>query len=205
MLIDTPYLSLGYVKYFSKDAADSILEQLEKHVTYLPSEACRVWGKYSIPRSMASYGDEGLIYRFSGGTFKTKPWIPILQQLAQVANEFLPKHERFNYVLINRYKNGNDYIGFHQDNEPDICTQTPIVAFSFGAQRDLVFKRIQYTVPREECKNHPITLKVPLEHGSILIMYPPTNEYYTHGLPKRLRCKDARISLTFRKIQNKDG
>ncbi|XP_055938187.1 DNA oxidative demethylase ALKBH2-like [Argiope bruennichi] len=200
MIIDTLRLRLGYILQFTKEEADDILEQLEKQICYLPPKACLVWGKYPIPRTIASYGDPGLTYQFAGGTFKAIPWIPILEQIANIANQFLSKNERFNYVLINRYADGKDWIGSHQDNEPDICPHTPIIIFSFGAQRELVFKRIQYN-----CKDQPQTFKITLEHGSILIMYPPTNEYYTHKLPKRLRCKDVRISLTFRKIRNKDG
>ena len=42
-----------------------------------------------------------------------------------------------------------------------------------------------------------------LEHGSLPVMEPPTNDNWYHGLPKRSvsRCPNPRINLTFRKMK----
>ncbi|GBO07461.1 DNA oxidative demethylase ALKBH2 [Araneus ventricosus] len=104
------------------------------------------------------------------------------------------ENENLNYVFINRYENGLDYLGFHKDDEKDMDSNFPIVTFSFGIKRDIIFKRKKY-------KN----VKIPLEHGSMLVMYPPTNQFWYHGIPKRKKVKDVRISLTFRRnLSNKN-
>ena len=44
----------------------------------------------------------------------------------------------------------------------------------------------------------PITIE--LEHGSLLMMNYPTNQFWYHSLPKRKRAPGVRINMTFRKM-----
>ncbi|KAH9634821.1 hypothetical protein HF086_012235 [Spodoptera exigua] len=46
-------------------------------------------------------------------------------------------------------------------------------------------------------------LKIELEHGSVLLMNPPTNEIWYHSLPTRKKLMAPRINLTFRKMRLK--
>lgn len=49
--------------------------------------------------------------------------------------------------------------------------------------------------------NFPIendSLKCELAHGSLCVMQNTTNKYWTHQIPKQLKVKNPRISLTFR-------
>lgn len=48
-----------------------------------------------------------------------------------------------------------------------------------------------------------VTVKINLEHGSILFMNPPTNEIWYHSLPTRKKLQGVRINLTFRKMRMK--
>jgi alkylated DNA repair dioxygenase AlkB len=40
-----------------------------------------------------------------------------------------------------------------------------------------------------------------LGHGDLLVMDPPTQKYWLHQVPPRLRVKAERINLTFRVIR----
>ncbi|CAL1301047.1 unnamed protein product [Larinioides sclopetarius] len=147
--------------------------------------------RYPVPRKVSTYGDKNLTYTFAGNTLPTKPLIPILVKILEEANKFL-KDGSFNYILINRYKDGQDKIGSHRDNETDMDPNSSIVTFSFGAERTMIFKRPNFN-----------SVKIPLKNGSVLAMNPPTNEFWYHEIPREKRIKDVRISLTFRKNLSK--
>src|SRR3989338_2409883 len=93
----------------------------------------------------------------------------------------------FNFVLINKYIGGNNYIGFHSDDERDLVDKSPIVGVSFGAQRELVLQN----------KQTGKTKSLLLGHGSVYAMIYPTNKYWKHSIPKNPKSKGIRISLTF--------
>ncbi|WP_438489734.1 alpha-ketoglutarate-dependent dioxygenase AlkB, partial [Listeria monocytogenes] len=42
---------------------------------------------------------------------------------------------RFNSVLLNRYRNGLDSLGWHADNEPELGDAPVIASVSLGAMR----------------------------------------------------------------------
>ena len=42
-----------------------------------------------------------------------------------------------------RYKDGNDSIGEHRDDEKDLVADSPIASLSLGQKRDFVFKHAQ--------------------------------------------------------------
>ena len=98
----------------------------------------------------------------------------------------------FNSVLLNLYRNGNDSVSWHSDDEKEIDKNTPIASVSFGAIRDFQLKHKQDKTLKR--------IDIPLAHGSLLLMQPPTQEYWLHQLPKRKKVKDLRINLTFRVI-----
>jgi alkylated DNA repair dioxygenase AlkB len=52
---------------------------------------------------------------------------------------------RFDYVLINYYANGNNYIGYHSDDERDLKSNGVIASLSLGASRDFCFKLAKST------------------------------------------------------------
>jgi len=95
---------------------------------------------------------------------------------------------------VNRYKNGYDAIGWHQDNEPTLDPTAPIACVSLGAVRPFTLRH------RDDGGQLVRALTVKLESGSLFIMHPPTNEFYKHTLPRAPLVKDCRISLTFRKM-----
>ena len=46
-------------------------------------------------------------------------------------------------MLINWYRNGNDYIGMHSDDEKQLKENSPVVTISLGVERDFILKNIE--------------------------------------------------------------
>ncbi|XP_068095557.1 DNA oxidative demethylase ALKBH2 [Hyperolius riggenbachi] len=197
--IQADNLSCDYTILFTKAEANEIFQKLEKELVYFSGDLSKVqvFGKWhSVPRKQVTYGDDGLTYTFSGITLSPKPWIPVLDQIRGRVK--MATGHSFNFVLINRYKDGNDHMGEHRDDEKELVPQSPIASVSFGACRDFVFRHRDSRIKKSGCHIEPVKLQ--LEHGSLLMMNFPTNVYWYHSLPVRKRVLAPRINLTFRKI-----
>ncbi|NXD31104.1 ALKB2 demethylase, partial [Spelaeornis formosus] len=191
-------LRCQYRILFGKAEADEIFQELEKEVEYFEAHLTklRVFGTWhAIPRQKVTYGDPGLSYTYSGVTFRPKPWIPVLSRIRERVTA--ATGHAFNFVLINRYRDGLDHIGEHRDDEKELVPRSPIASVSFGACRDFVFRARRGSTPAR--------ISLPLAHGSLLLMEHPTNLHWTHSLPPRRRVLAPRVNLTFRNILPKDG
>lgn len=186
--------------FIEEHKANKYYHIFEKELVYDTAEQSKVvvYGKeHYVPRKQTSYGDPGTYYSFSGATVYAHPWdndnivCKIIKNIKHKVEVFTGK--KFNFVLINRYKDGNDSIGAHRDNEGGLGDSPVIAGVSLGAMRDVCFAPYKF-IP--EILPKRITLQ--LDHGSIFVMYPPTNTYWTHEIPKRANVNKPRISLTFR-------
>lgn len=200
--ISDPKTGLNVTQWslFSAESAKLWFNYLEKPgiITYLPKEETRVkvFGKvYDTPRQVTSYGDPGIKYKFSGSVIKAIPWTPELLILKSLVEDICKCN--FNYVLINRYKDGQDTIGYHQDDEGDLVNDAPIASLSFGATRDFILKHAHAKKKSGEFSTLD-NVVIPLTSGSLLIMNHPTNKNWYHSIPKRTGVKQPRINLTFR-------
>ncbi|KAM4053106.1 DNA oxidative demethylase ALKBH2 [Anomaloglossus baeobatrachus] len=193
-------LSCDYTTLFNKTEANDLFQQLEKNIIYFTGELSKVkvYGKWhNVPRKQVTFGDEGLTYTFSGITLSPKPWLPVLDLIRERVR--MATGHSFNFVLINRYKDGNDHIGDHRDDEKELHPQSPIASVSFGACRDFIFRHKDCRSKNSVRQIEPVTLE--LEHGSLLMMNFPTNVYWYHSLPVRRKVLAPRVNLTFRKIK----
>ncbi|XP_016044663.2 DNA oxidative demethylase ALKBH2 [Erinaceus europaeus] len=192
-------LNCDYTVLFSKAEADEIFRELEKDLEYFTGALARVqvFGRWHpIPRKQATYGDAGLTYMFSGLTLTPKPWIPVLQRVRDRVS--LVTGQTFNFVLVNRYKDGLDHIGEHRDDEKELAPGSPIASVSFGACRDFLFRNRGSRGKKASGKAEVVRLQ--LAHGSLLMMNPPTNTYWYHSLPVRKKVLAPRVNLTFRRM-----
>lgn len=192
-------LDCDYTVLFGKGEADEIFLELEQEVEYFTGALAKVqvFGKWhSVPRKQATYGDAGLTYTFSGLTLSPKPWIPVLERVRDRVS--LVTGQTFNFVLVNRYRDGCDHIGEHRDDERELAPGSPIASVSFGACRDFVFRH-KDSRGRSPCRRLE-AVRLALAHGSLLMMNPPTNSHWYHSLPVRRKILAPRVNLTFRKI-----
>uniref|UniRef100_A0A1B6CYH9 DNA oxidative demethylase ALKBH2 n=1 Tax=Clastoptera arizonana TaxID=38151 RepID=A0A1B6CYH9_9HEMI len=204
--ISSENLELQYVPTFLINSeADTLFKVLESDLQYFSGDLAKVkvYGKWHpIPRQQVAFGDEGLSYKFSGNEIPALDWHPHLAKLRDMLN--LVTGFYFNFVLVNRYRNGDDHMGEHKDDESELEHNVPIASISLGQSRDFIFK---HTDARRsgDLKRSISPIKLLLEHGSLLMMNPPTNKFWYHSLPKRKNCPNVRINLTFRKMTKTNG
>lgn len=203
-----------YDKFLDEKVADKYFNVLENNVTYNTDEQSQVtiFGKkHVIPRKQVAFGDAGTSYKFAGVTVSANSWsnddilCKTLLEIKQKVEDCTMK--KFNFVLLNRYKDGNSYIGAHRDDEKELGNDPTIACISFGSKRDLVFAPYKFIpFPETTCDpniNIPLVndkLKITLDHGSLCVMLDKTNTYWTHCIPKKTGIIVPRVSLTFRFI-----
>ncbi|KAA0717304.1 DNA oxidative demethylase ALKBH2 [Triplophysa tibetana] len=197
--VESEGLDCDYSLLFHKEEADCLFRQLEDEVVYFTGDKAKVhvYGKtHNVPRKQATYGDEGLMYSFSGVHLMARPWTPTLEYIRDAVTK--ATGHTFNFVLINRYKDGDDHMGEHRDDERELNPACPIASVSLGASRDFIFRhKDARTGP---VKRHIEPVKLELGHGSLLLMNHPTNTFWYHSLPVRKKVQTPRINLTYRSI-----
>jgi hypothetical protein len=137
------------------------------------------------PRLTASYGNEGVTYRYSGTINVALPWTPTLLEIKEKIEAV---QGRYNYCLLNRYRSGQDSMGMHADNEPEMGNV--IGSLSLGATRTF---RIKHNKTKE-------TMSFPVGHGTLIIMAGTMQQFWKHEIPKTKERVGERINLTFRQI-----
>ncbi|XP_064627405.1 alpha-ketoglutarate-dependent dioxygenase alkB homolog 3-like [Lineus longissimus] len=146
------------------------------------------------PRLTVWYGD--LAYNYSGVLQVPNPeWYPLLKNLKDRLEEVTGC--QFNSMLGNLYRDGKDSIAWHADDEPILGTHPIIASLSFGDSR---LFQLRKNVPEGESYDNSQYLKLPLTHGSLLIMEGATQLDWQHKVPKEYHDKGPRINLTFRVI-----
>nr|XP_046243340.1 DNA oxidative demethylase ALKBH2 isoform X2 [Scatophagus argus] len=187
--IEAEGLDCDYALLFPKEEADLLFKQLEEEVVYSTGEEAKVlvFGKvYSIPRKQAAYGDAGLTYTYSGVTRLANLWTPTME------------HIRDAVTKATGYKDGQDHMGEHRDDEKELDPLCPIASVSLGAARDFIFRHRDARGKHMQRRIEPVKLQ--LAHGSLLLMNSPTNTFWYHSLPVRKKISLPRINLTFRRI-----
>lgn len=202
--------------FYDKTRSDEIFEELQK-LQFNSDENSQIliYGKWkNIPRKQVAFGNPNISYKFSGNEVPALEWPKFLKEIRDELQQHLididilapTTDHQINYVLVNLYRDGTDYISPHSDDEKDLepivshttsshaINEVIIVSLSFGATRDFIFHKKS---------NTSIKYEIPLHHGDLLIMKGETQRFWRHSLPKRLKVKDPRINLTFRFMKEK--
>ena len=141
---------------------------------------------FTARRLSACYGDTGASYRYSGLARRALPWPDHLQTLA--ADVAAAVGWRFNFVLINRFRDGGDRLGWHADDEADLGDRPVIASLSVGAQR----------VFRMRAKGGGASVGKVLEHGSLVLMWGHSQRDFQHAVPPTAKPVGERLNFTFR-------
>jgi DNA oxidative demethylase len=192
-----------FPQFLNIEVADRLFDLLMK-IEYRSDEESmvKIFGrKYVIPRKQTAFGEKGTKYSFAGTTVEVDDWNeeytdPNMREVCQmvrfIASRLTDKFgQKFNYALINKYIDNKSKIGYHADDEDDLCENSMILGISLGQERKIYFKKE---------KDKPV--KVSLPHNSLIVMGHPTNSNYKHAIPDSAVKMGPRISLTFRGIEN---
>ena len=154
------------------------------------SPTVRVFGReHPVPRQTCWLAAAGVRYRYSGLVHEGRGWPPALATLRQRLADLTGRDP--NGVLANLYRDGDDTMGWHRDNEPELGPTPWVLSYNLGAARDFAFRR-----HGEHRQCHTLTL----HHDDLLVMSPETQHHFEHALPRRRRVKAPRLNLTFREI-----
>jgi len=141
-----------------------------------------------IPRLQAWYGDAA--YRYSGLKMTPLAWMAVLLEIKRSVE--MLSETRFNSVLLNLYRDGNDSVGWHSDDEPELGEAPIIASVSLGASRDFSLRQKKPGADK---------LKLRLNSGDLLMMSGQFQHNWQHQLPKTQVPVGERINLTFRLIK----
>lgn len=177
-----------YPEFLMPTQAAHYLTSLSTELSWR-QETVTLFGKrYLTPRLVAWYGDPGLSYRYSGIEHVASGWSLSLDRLKQQLEKLTSL--QFNSVLANLYRDGNDSMGWHADNEKVLGPNPIIASISLGQPRRFLFKH-------RTDKNR---VELLLEPGSLLLMQGELQTHWLHSLPKQPQANQPRLSLTFRTI-----
>ena len=175
--------------FLASDAANWLLKHLLETVPW-QEDSIRIYGKtYLQPRLTALYGVQGKPYTYSGIQMHPLSFTPELNDLKSRIEAL--SGETFTSCLLNLYRYGNDSNAWHADNEKELGKHPFIASLSLGATRCFHIKHLEKKTLR---------YRLQLEHGSLLLMGGPMQEYWLHQIPKTKKDIGKRINLTFRKL-----
>tara|TARA_E500000178_G_C17035067_1_gene762953 strand:- start:2566 stop:3150 length:585 start_codon:yes stop_codon:yes gene_type:complete len=147
-----------------------------------------LYGKEVIQRrNVGFFSNDSIGYYYSKKLLKSQPLTDNLKELLGLINNFFSCD--FNGILINKYKDGSDYVGLHTDDE-DNLEDIGIVALSIGAERKFRIRDIN---------SGKKILDVPTKSYHLLQMGGNFQKEFTHEIPVEKKVKDIRFSFTFRK------
>lgn len=180
---------LWFDEYFISNSDIDLLFSLLRDETDWIQPQIRMFGKWvDQPRLMSWQAVDDLKYSYSGITLNPRPFSSVVSQIASKIQQ--KTGVSFNSVLINYYRNGQDSMGWHADDEPELGAEPIIASVSLGEARDFL---LRHNTRKE------LNLKLPLPSGSLLLMGKGIQKNWKHALPKRKHA-GPRINLTFRKI-----
>lgn len=183
-LSDTAYLIVEN-DYLPTVDADDLLRITLHDIPWEQSRITLFGKQVAIPRLNAWYGDSQ--YTYSGTTLPAKALSPALTCLKEkIERQF---SIQLNSVLANLYRDGNDGMGWHSDNEKSLGDQPQIASVSLGESR-------RFLIRNKADKTNKTELV--LEHGSLLIMRGDCQTHWEHAIPKTAKPKVQRVNLTFR-------
>ncbi len=214
-LITLPDAELLFIEnFYTPSVSDAFLAQLSAELAWKQGEIVIFGKKVAEPRLTAWYGDAGKNYTYSGKLQEPLMWHndlilikndiekiiknelfnSINKEINSVNKELINSINNnftFNSVLCNCYRNGQDSMGFHADNEKELGLNPIIASVNFGESRRFIFRRRDDKTIKHE---------LVLTHGSVLVMSGAMQHHWVHAVPKEPKRTKPRINLTFRHI-----
>lgn len=174
---------------FNADESTVLLKNFISATTW-KQEDIQMYGKtMKTPRLTAWYGDNNKDYTFSGTKYSPIPWT---DELLHIKNVIEPiAGIRFNSVLLNYYRDANDSVAWHSDDEYELGINPVIASVSFGQVRRFDIRHKQ---------DHNRKFSIYLEDGSLLVMKGDLQHQWEHSIPKSTQVMKERVNLTFRVI-----
>ena len=179
-----------HYNWLNPGRATALFEKLLGSLQWEQSRLNMYGRSVAIPRLNAWYADERCEYRYSGYQLPLHAWTHELQEIRELLRA--TTGTSFNSVLANLYRDGNDSVGWHSDDEPELGANPLIASLSLGTTRRFRL--------RHKWDKGLGNVDLELESGSLLVMSGAIQHHWRHCVPKSPKSSSARINLTFRRV-----
>lgn len=179
-----------HAQWLAPATADQWLAELSAHTPWQQPQMHIYGRQLPVPRLVAWYGDAEASYRYSGLTHQPLSWTPLLAQIRAQVEQAVG--QPLNGVLLNYYRDGQDSMGWHSDDEAELGANPLIASLNLGGTRRFDLRRKG---------GNRIEHSLPLQHGSLLVMRGPTQHHWQHQVAKTRSPCAPRLNLTFRLIK----
>jgi len=177
-----------FENFLTADFAAQAFDEIKNENKWEQPEITIFGNTVREPRLSTWHNELGEGYKYSGVMRHAQPFSETLSEIrnrcAEVANT------PFNSALVNLYRNGQDGMGWHSDNEACNGPEPTIASVSLGATRRFDMRH----------RKTGETIKIQLESGSLLVMAGKSQQYWVHQVAKTKRVHEPRINLTFRRV-----
>jgi alkylated DNA repair dioxygenase AlkB len=189
--------------FIAGDEQDYIMSLLLDESNF-EQRSIRIFGRKVLqPRLIAWAGEHP--YRYSGDTLPIRPFptnaMAILGRVNSCLRFLQDPAPAFNHVLMNLYRDGNDSMGAHADDEVELGPEPFVASLSLGQPRKFQIRpKRKFQSPNDEAptSTSPLSLDLQLESGSLVVMHPPMQRYFVHSVPKQPKIVSSRLNMTFR-------
>jgi alkylated DNA repair dioxygenase AlkB len=178
--------------FLSRPEADATFTEIQDTLAWEQRDVVVFGRRVAQPRLTCWIAD--FEYTYSGLTLPPARWPPPVQRLRRRVEEavFGESRGQFGGVLANLYRDGQDAMGLHADDEPELLPDAEIASVSLGAERRFVLKPRDASAAPHEIRP---------AHGSLLVMAGTLQRHWRHGVPREARVTRPRINLTFRQYR----
>jgi alkylated DNA repair dioxygenase AlkB len=131
-------------------------------------------------------------YPYSGTVMRAVPLVDVTREALALMNSAVERFVSacFNGLLLNRYRDGADHIGWHADDERTLGGDGCVATWSFGAEREFAVR---------DTRSHDVVWRGVLPANSIALMEGASfQRRFQHCIPARMRVGGERISVTGR-------
>lgn len=172
---------------FTRAESDLLLHKFIADVPWLQKSVVMYGKEVLTPRLTAWFGDADVDNAIDGNGSKPLPWTDDLLFIRERVEK--ASGTKFNSVLLNFYRDGNDSVSWHDDMDKIPGRNRIVASVSFGEVRLFDIRNKA---------DHNMKFSIPLEHGSYLLMQGDFQQDWQHRIAKSTRLMKERINLTFR-------
>ena len=165
-----------------------LFAQLNEETPWEMPEMVMFGKKYPQAGFSTWFTNTNVSYVYSGITRTPHAMTPVLHDV--MGRCALVSGAEYNSVLVNLYRDGNDSVSWHSDNEEINGSEPTIASVSLGATRRFDLRH----------KESGETVRVDLEDGSLLVMSGLSQHCWVHQIAKTKSKVGPRINLTFRRV-----
>ena len=175
-------------RFISSAESTKYFAQLNEETPWEMPEIVMFGKKYPQAGLSTWFTNTNVSYVYSGIARTPHIMTPLLTDVMNACA--LATGAEYNSVLVNLYRDGNDSVSWHSDNEAVNGSEPTIASVSLGATRRFDLRH----------KESGETVRVDLEDGSLLVMSGLSQHCWVHQIAKTKTKVGPRINLTFRRV-----